>query len=159
MGGRGYSSATKRRKAAKPDTSYQGSNSGSGAAQSKGDILYLKDKLPELQSEKPKPYLEDKTSDETRSQLAGITSLDDFVTIYRATPGETINSNDWVFMSREQANNFATSPFSGKPRPGYNVVESRVKASEIGWAGKNLEFVYLGSKPTGKAAPATPRKR
>lgn len=132
---------------------------GSGVANSEGDLFYLKDKLPALQEKAPSVYRDDRISEETRAQLAGVTSPDDYVTVYRATPGESINPNDWIFMSREQANRFATTPFSGKPKPGYNVVESRVKASEVGWAGKNLEFVYLGSGPTGKAKPAQPRKR
>jgi len=62
------------------------------------------------------------------------------VTIYRATKGDTINSGDWVTLSKEYAKHHNKSQFDGKG----NVVELVVKAKDIQWAGDDInEFGYF----------------
>lgn len=65
------------------------------------------------------------------------------VTIYRATIGNTINKNDWIFLSKEQADKWTKTPL-GTPKKGVKVITKKVKAKKVDWTGKNLEFVYLG---------------
>lgn len=155
MGGRG---SVSRSSLATPDLSYQGNNMGSGLATAQSTLSKLKANLPSLIEKAPKVYgAED--SAETRQQLALITSEEDYITVYRGTPGDTINNSDWVFMSLEQAENWSRSKFTGAVRPGYKVVEARVKAKEVGWTGKNLEFVYLGKSGIGTTREVKPRKK
>ena len=119
MGGRGASGL-----------SYQGKNSGSGRASSSGvNVSEMRGKLDSLSSN----VLNDKHAAETIEQ------------IYRATVGNSINQNDWVFLSKAQAERWTKTPL-GRPKPGVKVIESTVKASEVDWTGKNLEFVYTGKR-------------
>lgn len=67
---------------------------------------------------------------------------DSEITIYRATPSDSINTGDWVFLDRKQAEKLTRSMFSNTPKPGYKVVAEKVKAKDVDWTGKNLEFVY-----------------
>lgn len=69
---------------------------------------------------------------------------DAIITIYRATIGDTINSGDWVFLEKTLADRWTKTPL-GTPKPGVKVLTMRVKAKNVDWTGKNLEFSY---KPT-----------
>ena len=63
------------------------------------------------------------------------------ITIYRATPGNSINNNDWVFLDKDYAERWTRTPM-GTPKPGFKVVELKTKAKNVEWTGKNLEFAY-----------------
>nr|DAF59612.1 MAG TPA: hypothetical protein [Siphoviridae sp. ctmIh35] len=131
MGGRGASGL-----------SYQGKNGGSGRASSSGvNVSEMRSKLDSLSSN----VLNDKRAAETIEQIQNLTGRDQNVKIYRATVGNSINQNDWVFLSKEQAERWTKTPL-GRPKPGVKVIESTVKASEVDWTGKNLEFVYTGKR-------------
>lgn len=131
MGGRGASGL-----------SYQGKNGGSGRASSSGvNVSEMRSKLDSLSSN----VLNDKRAAETIEQIQNLTGRDQNVKIYRATVGNSINQNDWVFLSKAQAERWTKTPL-GRPKPGVKVIESTVKASEVDWTGKNLEFVYVGKR-------------
>ena len=134
MGGRGQSS-----------TSYRGS-SGAHDAVSHGAVSELVDRLfAEVENY---PKLADGAS-ETISQLEAVKAGADRVKVYRAAPSDRINNGDWVFMSREQADSFSRNRFTREVKPGYNVIEMEVPAAQVGWTGKNLEFVYTGRSRKG----------
>lgn len=132
MGGRGGSSGL----------SYQGKNGGSGRASSNGvNVSNMKSKLGSL----PQKVVDNKLATETVSQINSIKDRGSNVKIYRATVGDSINQNDWVFLSRAQAERWTKTPL-GRPKPGVKVIESTVKAKDVDWTGKNLEFVYKGKR-------------
>ncbi|MGE9997438.1 hypothetical protein, partial [Catenibacterium mitsuokai] len=62
------------------------------------------------------------------------------IKIYRATIGNTINSGDWVFLDKSQADKWTKTPL-GRPKPGVKVITQTVKAKDVDWTGKNLEFM------------------
>ena len=62
------------------------------------------------------------------------------IKIYRATIGNTINSGDWVFLDKSQADKWTKTPL-GRPKPGVKVLTQTVKAKDVDWTGKNLEFM------------------
>lgn len=87
---------------------------------------------------------------EAISQLDNLRSSDDMVTIYRAAPANHINTNDWVFLSKQKADRFAHSLFRpDEVKHGYKVLVARVKASDVRWTEKNLEFAYVGKRVKG----------
>lgn len=62
------------------------------------------------------------------------------ITIYRATPGDTINEGDWVTPSRKYAELHNNSQLDGKG----NILELRVKAKDLLWGGDDInEFGYF----------------
>lgn len=131
MGGRGASGL-----------SYQGKNGGSGRASSSGvNVSEMRSKLDTLSPN----VLNDKRAAETIEQIRNLTGRDQNVRIYRATVGNSINKNDWVFLSKAQAEKWTKTPL-GSPKPGVKVIESTVKAKDVDWTGKNLEFVYKGKR-------------
>ena len=67
------------------------------------------------------------------------------ITIYRATVGDRINNGDWVFLDKSQAERWTKTPF-GRKKPGVKVVTMSVKASDVDWTGKNLEFMLNKKK-------------
>lgn len=67
------------------------------------------------------------------------------VTIYRATVGDTINNGDWVFLEKSLAERWTKTPM-GTPKPGVKVLQMTVKAKDVDWTGKNLEFGYFPNK-------------
>ena len=132
MGGRGGSSGL----------SYQGKNGGSGKASSSGiNVSNMKAKISGL----PQKVVDNKLVAETISQINSIKDRNSDVKIYRATVGNSINQNDWVFLSKAQADRWTKTPL-GRPKPGVKVIESTVKAKDVDWTGKNLEFVYKGKR-------------
>lgn len=132
MGGRGGSSRL----------SYQGKNGGSGRASSNGvNVSDMQSKIGGL----PQNVVDSKLAKETISQINSIKDRNSNVKIYRATVGDSINQNDWVFLSRAQAERWTKTPL-GRPKPGVKVIESTVKAKDVYWTGKNLEFVYKGKR-------------
>lgn len=119
------------------DLSYQG-NRGYSKAQSSGvNISQMSWKLDRLSS----AVVNDKRAVETIRQIESISGINDKVKIYRATIGDGINTGDWVFLSKAQAERW-TKTALGTPKPNVKVVEVTVKAKDVDWAGKNLEFVY-----------------
>lgn len=82
---------------------------------------------------------------EELEQVRSITGPDSEVTIYRATPGGSINNGDWIFLDRSRAERWTKTTF-GSQKPGFEVIEGTVKARDIDWTGKNLEFMYIGKR-------------
>lgn len=61
------------------------------------------------------------------------------ITIYRATPGDTLNYGDWVTLSKSYAELHNKTQFDGKA----NILELKVKANDIQYAGDDIcEFGY-----------------
>lgn len=86
-----------------------------------------------------------KLAQEAIVQINSISGKNSDVKIYRATIGKSINSGDWVFLSKAQAERW-TKTALGTPKPGVKVIESTIKAKDVDWTGKNLEFVYTGKR-------------
>lgn len=130
MGGRGASSGR-----AGADTSYQG-NKGYAKASSSG--YTASDMYQKISS------LEASTLERNKEALAVIEKVANnpnaTITVYRATVGNTINQGDWVFLDEAHAEKWTKTPF-GRPKPGVKVVKKKVKASDVDWTGKNLEFM------------------
>lgn len=82
---------------------------------------------------------------EELKQVKSITGPNSEVTVYRATPGDSINTGDWIFLDKARAEGWTRTPF-GSQKPGFQVIETTVKARDIDWTGKNLEFMYTGKK-------------
>lgn len=62
------------------------------------------------------------------------------ITIYRATPGNSINPGDWVTLSKSYAEQHNESQFDGKA----NILEMKVKAKDVQFAGDDInEFGYF----------------
>ncbi|MCD7881085.1 MAG: hypothetical protein LUG47_05385 [Clostridiales bacterium] len=132
MGGRGGAGSL----------SYQGNNGGSGRARSSGvNVSQMKSVLPTLAAN----VTGSKLATEAISQIENLSGKNAKVTIYRATPGDKINSGDWIFLSKAQAERWTKTPM-GRTKPGFKVLERTVKASNVDWTGKNLEFVYTGKR-------------
>lgn len=121
---------------------YQGKNTGSGKATGKNislDNLYKKvDSLADNM----------KQDKEAMSVIESVKDNPDAkVKIYRATPGDNINSGDWVFITKDKADRFSKDLFGNKRKIGYKVLEMEVAAKDLDWTGKNLEFEF---KPQGE---------
>lgn len=124
--------------------SYQGNNMASGKATGKNitvDKMYslideLKSKYPNMITVQDNEALEqiDKAKNNPNYNI----------TIYRATPVNEINIGDWVFLCKSRAERW-TKTMMGTPKPNYVVATKTVRAKDVDWTGKNLEFVY---KPT-----------
>lgn len=66
------------------------------------------------------------------------------ITIYRATPGDTLNYGDWVTLSKSYAELHNKTQFDGKA----NILELKVKANDIQYAGDDIcEFGYYPNQP------------
>lgn len=134
MGGRGAVS-----------TSYQGTKY--DTARGEKNALEALPSIEKCISKHPKVAEGD---EEALRQLRGLRSGDDLVTIYRAAPADHINTNDWVFLSESKADRFAHQTFDPtKMKAGYKVLNVQVKASDVMWTGKNLEFAYVGKRRKG----------
>ena len=139
MGGRGASSGRARGTGGiatsnKPDTSYQGKQfakaSGTG-----NTVDMMVDKLSNLA---PKVL---QANPESVAQIQKVANNPNAkIKIYRATIGNTINSGDWVFLDKSQADKWTKTPL-GRPKPGVKVLTQTVKAKYVDWTGKNLEFM------------------
>ena len=139
MGGRGASSGRARGTGGiatsnKPDTSYQGKQfakaSGTG-----NTVDMMVDKLSNLA---PKVL---QANPESVAQIQKVANNPNAkIKIYRATIGNTINSGDWVFLDKSQADKWTKTPL-GRPKPGVKVLTQTVKAKDVDWTGKNLEFM------------------
>ena len=139
MGGRGSSSGRARGTGGiatsnKPDTSYQGKQfakaSGTG-----NTVDMMVDKLSNLA---PKVL---QANPEAVAQINKVANNPNAkIKIYRATIGNTINSGDWVFLDKSQADKWTKTPL-GRPKPGVKVLTQTVKAKDVDWTGKNLEFM------------------
>ncbi|MFR8171471.1 MAG: hypothetical protein ACLU9Q_11730 [Marvinbryantia sp.] len=101
----------------------------------------MKDKIQIL----PPKVINDKLASEALMQINQIKDNNSSVKIYRATIGNSINRNDWIFLSRAQAERWTRTAL-GTPKPGVKVIESTVQAKDVDWTGKNLEFVYKGKR-------------
>lgn len=118
----------------KVDTSYQGKQfakaSGTG-----NTVDMMVDKLSNLA---PKVL---QANPEAVAQIQKVANNPNAkIKIYRATIGDTINSGDWVFLDKSQADKWTKTPF-GRPKPGVKVLTQTVKANDVDWTGKNLEFM------------------
>lgn len=117
MGGRGGSS----------NLSYQGRNGGSGRASSSGvNISEMKKRLSSLSDN----VINNRLVQEAISQIEQVKDGLSNVKIYRATVGDSINQNDWIFLSRQQAERW-TKTALGRPKPGVKVIEAIVKARDV----------------------------
>ena len=134
MGGRGSSSGI-------ANTSYQGTQYAKAAGRGV-TVDNMQTKLGGLSNS----VMQDKNAEEALRQIEKAKNNPNAtVTLYRATPGNSINANDWVFLSKAQAEKWTKTPF-GTPKPGFKVLQKKVKAKKVDWSGKNLEFVYLGDR-------------
>ena len=126
------------------DTSYQGAK-GYSKAQSTGiSVEQMSDKIDSL------PDMVKKNNQEAISVINSVKNNPNArVTMYRATIGNGINNGDWVFLDKQQAQKWTKTAF-GTPKPGVKVVTKTVKAKDIDWTGKNLEFMYNPKKKKGK---------
>ena len=118
----------------KPDTSYQGKQfakaSGTG-----NTVDMMVDKLSNLA---PKVL---QANPESVAQIQKVANNPNAkIKIYRATIGNTINNGDWVFLDKSQADKWTKTPL-GRPKPGVKVLTQTVKAKDVDWTGKNLEFM------------------
>ena len=139
MGGRGSSSGRARGTGGiatsnKPDTSYQGKQfakaSGTG-----NTVDMMVDKLSNL------AHKVLQANPESVAQIQKVANNPNAkIKIYRATIGNTINSGDWVFLDKSQADKWTKTPL-GRPKPGVKVLTQTVKAKDVDWTGKNLEFM------------------
>lgn len=126
------------------DLTYQGNNMASGKATGKNITV---DKMYSLIDELKSKYPNMITSqdDESLEQINKAKNNPDYnITIYRATPVDEINVGDWVFLCRSRAERW-TKTFMGTPKPNFVVSTKTVKAKDVDWTGKNLEFVYKPS--------------
>ena len=121
------------------NTSYQGKkfNQASGRGQTVDAMAQKLDSIPQK--------VKDASPEAVRQIEKAAGNPDAVITIYRATPGDSINTNDWVFLDKQNAEKWTKTAF-GKPKPGYQVLEVKVKAKDVDWTGKNLEFTYIGRK-------------
>ena len=139
MGGRGSSSGRARGTGGiatsnKPDTSYQGKKF-SKASGTGNTVDMMVDKLSNLA---PKVL---QANQEAVAQIQKVANNPNAkIKIYRATIGNTINSGDWVFLDKSQADKWTKTPL-GRPKPGVKVLTQTVKAKDVDWTGKNLEFM------------------
>lgn len=126
---------------------YQGSNLGSGKASGKNiTVDQALTRINDLLDKHDAIY--DNSMSEAIQQLKDANkNPEKEIKIYRASPSDEINSGDWVYLSREQAERWTKTHF-GKPKPGYTVTEKTVKACDVDWTGKNLDFVYAPQNNT-----------
>lgn len=121
---------------------YQGSNMGSGRASDSGRVTDAKtlSDIDRMLARAPKVA---QGNDEAIAQLESLRAGAEYVTVYRATPGDSINHGDWVFMSEGLADTWARTTFGKAPKPGYRVIKAKVPARSVAWTGKNLEFQVI----------------
>jgi len=126
----------------KKDLSYQGVGSSSGKATPTGktaDTVINDIRKWENEGKNYRVIESNQEGIETLKEIEG--NPDAKIKVYRATPGDSINDGDWVFIDRQHAENWTTTPF-GSPKPGFKVVEMETEAKNVEWTGKNLEFAY-----------------
>lgn len=119
------------------DLSYQGTNHSGDKAYGKKitvDNMYKQiDKLAE----------NSKKNDEALNVINSVKNNPNAkIKIYRATPGNNINVGDWVFLTENEADRFSRAIITKQRKLGYKVLEMEVKAKDVDWTGKNLEFVF-----------------
>lgn len=126
---------------------YQGSNLGSGKASGKN--ITVDQALTRINDllDKHDAIYDDNMSEAMQQLKDANKNPEKEIKIYRASPSDEINSGDWVYLSREQAERWTKTHF-GKPKPGYTVTEKTVKACDVDWTGKNLDFVYAPQNNT-----------
>ena len=93
--------------------------------------------IPQDTYEHPEYYFQmnEKSSQESLEALKRVRGNPNAeVTIYRATPGDKINKGDWITLSKSYAEWHNQSQFNGKA----NVLEMRVKAKDIQYAGDDI---------------------
>ena len=94
------------------DTSYQGKEFNKAQGRGKTvDTMYAE--LPKLSES----VVNDEDVKETLQQLKdAYNNHEQIITIYRATPGDKINTGDWIFLSQKQAERWTKTTF-GRPKP------------------------------------------
>ena len=124
------------------DLSYQGNNRASGKAYGKNITVDKMTTEVEKIKEKYSKVIDSKDN-EAIAQINKVKDNPDAeITIYRGSPNGEINVGDWVFLTRERAQDYTRTKITKTPIPGYSVGELKVKARDVDWTGKNLEFVY-----------------
>ena len=137
--GRGVKTGVGRAVKATADTSYQGKqfNRASGTGKTADKMA------AEITKLSPNTI---KANQEAIAQIQAVNGNPNAtVTIYRATVGDTINNGDWVFLEKSLAEKWTKTAF-GTPKPGVKVLQMKVKAKDVDWTGKNLEFGYFPNK-------------
>lgn len=102
--------------------------------------------IPSDVYEHPEYYFTmDEAHNETMNALKKVKdNPDGEITIYRATPGDTLNYGDWVTLSKSYAELHNRTQFDGKA----NILELKVKANDIQYAGDDIcEFGYYPNQP------------
>ena len=130
------------KKEKEPNLDYQGTSEVGGKAPTTGktaDTVINEVRKWESEGKNSVTIENNKDGIEALKQVEG--NPDAKIKIYRATPGETINDGDWVFIDKQHAEGWTKTPM-GTPKPGFKVVEMEVDAKNVEWTGKNLEFAY-----------------
>ena len=102
--------------------------------------------IPSDVYEHPEYYFTmDEAHNETMNALKKVKdNPDGEITIYRATPGDTLNYGDWITLSKSYAELHNKTQFDGKA----NILELKVKANDIQYAGDDIcEFGYYPNQP------------
>lgn len=125
----------------KENLHYQGNNLGSGKTIKTG--IKVSDSYGKVNQELTKyTMVYDESMKEAIEQLKRVEGKPNSdIKIYRASPSDKINDGDWVYLSKEQAEKWIKTHF-GTPKPNYLVTEMTVKANDVEWTGKNMDFVY-----------------
>lgn len=126
------------------DLSYQGKESDKAPTTGKtADVVIKEVRKWEEEGKNSKVIEWNKDGIETLEKIEG--KPNEKIKIYRATPGDSINDGDWVFIDKQHAENWTKTPF-GTPKIGFKVVEMETEAKNVEWTGKNLEFAYREPK-------------
>ena len=154
MGGRGSTSAS-------ADTSYWTEHRPGNPLEHPGEVATI-DRLgsgeffPSDYLEHPEWYLpeiigsvarSEKGAQETIAVLRSVQGNPDApVTVYRGTPGDSLNRGDWVTLSRSYAEEYAGEG-AYSDNPDSRVLSFTAKAGELSFDGDSLyEFGYWGKR-------------
>lgn len=99
-------------------------------------------------------YYADGYTQEAQESIRILRSLqgrpDAEVTVYRGAPSSTLNTGDWVTLSKEYASIYAAGG-DYADNPNSRVYSYKVKASELSWDGDSFnEFGYWGKQLNNK---------
>ena len=124
------------------DLSYQGTNHSGDKASGRGITVDKMSIEVEKMTKRAPKTLEGIPSEALEQIRKAQNNPEAKITIYRGSPKGEINVGDWVFLSETQAEKYTKGIITGTPIAGYEVGKLIVKAKDVDWTGKNLEFVY-----------------
>ena len=118
------------------------------------DRILASDVFPDDFLQHPEYYLPDTRSADGRETIRILKSVqgnpDAKVTVYRGTPGNSLNTGDWVTLSRGYAEIYAgDGAYSDNPNS--KVISFEVRAGDLSFDGDSLfEFGYWGVRLHGR---------